>query len=1347
MLGCLCWVNNKKVNNSWVLYLNPLICLDVSVEEGPEGSLYITPDAQKWEFSPRLEPVLRNKLSYRPEKGLHEYLPDFIEKAEETYARNGKSLCTSLYAEIITEIPVLKEILDTSKTQWILFAPPDSYSYSKHLLDDYNEIERRLRDDPNDIGGLRLLGGSASGIPEEKETVLPVVPLNNEQQMAVSTILSGNPVSVISGPPGCGKSQVVVSLLVNSWARGTSVLFASNNNKAVEVIHDRINRIESSRPLLPVTLKAGNKSTNTICNGLRRIKDAIKVYNPYNQENLRSLIEKQKSLEREKDRYKDYIRTGVPQQIEESLFSAFDAYAKVAEMRHELDGASASYRSSLNEIGYQIPPEEFEEAVAGLERWLGEIPSYQQEIKNNTKKREHYQREIEEIDLDLKEVLKKLGLEPDMKNWPTLNTHRDEPEDLLKWYGNYKSYLSRPLEKTIASHQMKEEYRVWSGKEEAEKWAGSATSLMDEINLSCHRETETIETLQEIQDKYRRAKESVNNLGISEDAQIDPDPLEKWMAGYKEYAMLPRGFFPNPFSRRSRLNRRLRDLETQIFQQYPVSVQREIGTPDDQSRATLSEIIEDTLKWLAARKQYEDSAAESARVRSLFSRLCLDLKGLKFFDSPESSTDIPAWRKIADEIAGKIDLTERAAAAWEAYGKAEKEIGTLKAVASDFETIAPGNPIKKAWVSGTGKAFTDSVRALTSHPDNATLAAAREALYTNDIESFVDTWRTLFSRLDTYQALQQTRDAVPAEADTLGRWWGKEPYNPVEYPDHTVFPEDDSYLLHLDQCHRWLEEWKHYSETVLPPQKARLNEELEWARDEIKSACQKVPDEKAQKELLAEILPVITANDTNWPIQEWRTLFEPFRSSEINIRITRIDQKQEVLSFEIASEKRIAEIRSISSGKKDLDQLLRSYENHKFESFSLPAYQADLFMDCLPVAPIWITTSLSTQSIPLQPGIFDIVVVDEASQCDISSVLPLIYRAKHLAVIGDPKQLPAIPRISSPEMDQRIATHHGVENMPDMFRHISNDLYRLAEESLPDGCQVIDLLEHYRSHPLIVGFINLVIYNKKLAIMRAIECSKEDLGDNGIFGIDIRGYCVKSGSWKNDKEAKRVAELVDTLVHSQKSDPRSIGIVTPFRAQKELIQTELARLKIEDVTVGTAHTFQGDERRVIVFSPVISRNMAPGAVNFVQNPVNLINVALSRAKDALYVVTDYEFCKKSGGIMADLVRYIETVDMLRKSANAQGYEKLYLFSLMLVEGWKPEVDLHIGGVGVDFALNEGGVALAVNIVYKSEISMEEKALRHEKLKKHGYDVMEIRARKISDTPREVISDIKTKIEL
>jgi len=72
----------------------------------------------------------------------------------------------------------------------------------------------------------------------------------------------------------------------------------------------------------------------------------------------------------------------------------------------------------------------------------------------------------------------------------------------------------------------------------------------------------------------------------------------------------------------------------------------------------------------------------------------------------------------------------------------------------------------------------------------------------------------------------------------------------------------------------------------------------------------------------------------------------------------------------------------------------------------------NLFQDVLRAVPVWITTAQAAQAIPLLPELFDIVIIDEASQCTLTNLLPLIYRGKTLAVIGDEQQLPAIPTIT-----------------------------------------------------------------------------------------------------------------------------------------------------------------------------------------------------------------------------------------------------------------------------------------------------------------------------------------------
>jgi G3E family GTPase len=84
--------------------------------------------------------------------------------------------------------------------------------------------------------------------PAEVTTLLEPLPLNSEQREAIDHALT-RPLTVITGPPGTGKSQVVSSLLINAAKLGKRVLFASKNNKAVDVVEARVNNL-GPRPIL-----------------------------------------------------------------------------------------------------------------------------------------------------------------------------------------------------------------------------------------------------------------------------------------------------------------------------------------------------------------------------------------------------------------------------------------------------------------------------------------------------------------------------------------------------------------------------------------------------------------------------------------------------------------------------------------------------------------------------------------------------------------------------------------------------------------------------------------------------------------------------------------------------------------------------------------------------------------------------------------------------------------------------------------------------------------------------------------------------------------------------------------
>ena len=90
--------------------------------------------------------------------------------------------------------------------------------------------------------------------PADGPLLLEVLALNSEQRQAVRQALS-NPLTVITGPPGTGKSQVVTSILVNAARQGRTVLFASKNNKAVDLVETRVNALGPR----PVLLRLGAK--------------------------------------------------------------------------------------------------------------------------------------------------------------------------------------------------------------------------------------------------------------------------------------------------------------------------------------------------------------------------------------------------------------------------------------------------------------------------------------------------------------------------------------------------------------------------------------------------------------------------------------------------------------------------------------------------------------------------------------------------------------------------------------------------------------------------------------------------------------------------------------------------------------------------------------------------------------------------------------------------------------------------------------------------------------------------------------------------------------------------------
>jgi superfamily I DNA and/or RNA helicase len=308
---------------------------------------------------------------------------------------------------------------------------------------------------------------------------------------------------------------------------------------------------------------------------------------------------------------------------------------------------------------------------------------------------------------------------------------------------------------------------------------------------------------------------------------------------------------------------------------------------------------------------------------------------------------------------------------------------------------------------------------------------------------------------------------------------------------------------------------------------------------------------------------------------------------------------------------------------------MRNFENN-FETF-------------INSLPIWTVTSLSIKNrIPLKTDLFDLLIIDEASQCDIPSMIPLFFRVKNVCIIGDDLQLKHISGLSLDE-DFKIAEDCGVPQIGGRYTEESLFIYSLniCNKSNIDD---IFLNEHYRSHVDIMNFCNKNFYIPKKARSMIHKTQDDSLifPNQGIYWINVTSNNLSTKYKKNLSEIDKIIEIYKDLLSKNLNQNISYGIATPFRNQGDAIKHKLIKEKINDQRIevlgDTVHKFQGDEKDVIFFSPVISFEATNGMKNFINyfSP-QLLNVAISRGRSAVIIVGDKSECSNSGGLLSSLV--------------------------------------------------------------------------------------------------------------
>lgn len=278
--------------------------------------------------------------------------------------------------------------------------------------------------------------------------------------------------------------------------------------------------------------------------------------------------------------------------------------------------------------------------------------------------------------------------------------------------------------------------------------------------------------------------------------------------------------------------------------------------------------------------------------------------------------------------------------------------------------------------------------------------------------------------------------------------------------------------------------------------------------------------------------------------------------------------------------------------------------------------------EAVKAVPAWIMPLFRVvQSFPVEADLFDLVIIDEASQCDIRA-LPVLYRAKQVIIVGDPEQIsPSNVGVPTDKVHELIRQRLSSIPNPTRF-HIDNSLFGITQ-TIP-GITRVMLTEHFRCVPSIIEFNN----NLCPSYAGNLEPLRQPKPDEQL-APPIVTHFVKDGFKNNNDVNKPEAEaLVEALIlccGCEKYRNKSIGVISLLgEAQakyiSDLIAKELDEREREQrrIICGDAYAFQGDERDVMFLSLVVAGN-AQFAGLVKDDARQRFNVATSRARDQVFL--------------------------------------------------------------------------------------------------------------------------------
>lgn len=410
------------------------------------------------------------------------------------------------------------------------------------------------------------------------------------------------------------------------------------------------------------------------------------------------------------------------------------------------------------------------------------------------------------------------------------------------------------------------------------------------------------------------------------------------------------------------------------------------------------------------------------------------------------------------------------------------------------------------------------------------------------------------------------------------------------------------------------------------------------------------------------------------------------------------------------------------------------------------------FTPLLEAFPCWcVTTYAISGSLPMKSGLFDVAIIDEASQCDIASCFPILFRAKKAVIVGDDKQLPHLSFLEKAKEQSFLSQYNIPDKYQLMWRFRTNSMFDLANYY---STNPVLLDEHFRSYYPIIQFSNQEFYGNRIRIMT------KDSGSNDVLELHlVTDGKVDSDATRNMPEVEAVVKRIHELIlqdEGNEDNPVSIGVVSPFRGQVDLIGKALRQVLTEStirrhqIEVGTAHTFQGDERDVMIFSLAVADNSFAQSLTFLQKP-NLFNVAITRARKKLITFFSRDPKSLPAGLLKDYIEYTQNYiesakedEFSSKNKFKNSFEQTVAQALIM-EGLEVKAGFEAAGVYPDIMVKDefnNEVIVEIDGVEDNLKSNTKDIKKQTILERAGYKVVRMSFREWEHSSQACIDRVK-----